>query len=66
MNPEIFKYSSPHDLQVEKDSLLNLVRWYAEEYHKRDHADVVDMINNATTQESLDLIWQITDSWLDY
>lgn len=56
------------EMQEQKESLIELIEWYRDEYHKKDsvHNDLIEKIKNTTDQKVLDLYEKTVDGWLDY
>lgn len=51
-----------------KQSLIELLIWYRDEYHRTDkggHDELIQQVEQATTQEELSPVEQIIDGWLD-
>jgi hypothetical protein len=59
--------TSKDDLEESKNSIIELIIWYRDEYHKQDfgHTKMIEDIKQITTIEDLDQFDKILDSWLD-
>lgn len=51
-----------------KQSLVELVEWYRDEYHKKDfgHNKMIEEISKARDPRDLETHERILDFWLDY
>lgn len=54
-------------MDKEKEALIDLIRWYKDEYHKQDfgHSKLIEEINKLTKSSELEPYYQVVDSWLD-
>lgn len=54
-------------LEEEKQGLIDLIKWYRDEYHFDDwgHSKMIEEIADVKTLRDLDHYWSIVDSWLD-
>lgn len=56
-------------LLVQKQTLVDLVVWYRDSYHKTDgktHDELIQKIVDAADAKELEMYEQIVDGWLDY
>jgi hypothetical protein len=55
-------------LEEEKTSLISVIEWYRDEYHKKDsgHTEMIEEIKQITNIGDLEPYWQQIDNWLDY
>ena len=58
---------SETQLEKDKQSLIELIEWYHDSYHKSDfcHSEMIDKINEIKNENELSIYEQIVDSWLD-
>jgi hypothetical protein len=58
---------SKNKLEEAKSSIIELIVWYRDKYHKKDfgHTKMIENINQITKIEDLDQFEQILDLWLD-
>ena len=63
----LFKQRIGLKMNEEKESLINLIIWYRDEYHKGDfgHNDLIQIVKEAKISNELEHVWQIVDGWLD-
>lgn len=56
------------DIEDYKESLVHLVEWYRDEYHRKDtcHNELIEDIKKATSYGGLEICEKIIDDWLDY
>lgn len=54
-------------LEEDKKSLINLILWYKNEYHKKDfgHSEMIEEIRKINKKEDLEPYEKVIDSWLD-
>ncbi len=54
-------------LDDQKETLISIIRWYRDEYHRHDinHTDMIAAVMAATQVDELERYWQATDAWLD-
>ena len=50
-------------LERDKDSLINLILWYRDEWHRKDFGH--EEIRKASTSRDLEIPERIVDGWLD-
>jgi hypothetical protein len=50
----------------DKEALYSIVETYEEMRPKRDYSDVRQMIKDADSEEAIEILYQLTDSWIDY
>ncbi len=55
------------NIEEDKKYLINLIRWYRDEYHKEDfgHSEFIENISKLTKSSELEPYYQIVDDWLD-
>lgn len=58
---------SETQLEKDKQSLIELIEWYRDSYHKSDfcHSKMIDKINEIKNENELSVYEKIVDSWLD-
>ncbi len=56
------------DFEERKESLIELIEWYRDDYHGRDfiHSEMIENIRKIETLKELELQEKIVDGWLDY
>lgn len=54
-------------LQEDKKSLIKLITWYRDEWHKKDfgHTEMIEEIKKITESTQLNMYEQVVDGWLD-
>lgn len=55
------------NLEERKQSLVTLICWYRDEYHKIDfcHTEMIEKIKQIKYEKELSVYEQIVDGWLD-
>lgn len=55
------------NIEEDKKYLINLIKWYRDEYHKEDfgHSEFIENISKLTKSSELEPYYQIVDDWLD-
>lgn len=55
------------NLKEKKESLIELIDWYRDEYHKNDfcHAEMIDKISKIKDEKEFLIYEQFIDGWLD-
>ena len=50
-----------------RDSLIDLITWYRDEYHRADwaHSEMIEQVKAAVTLDDVAGIEQTLDGWLD-
>jgi hypothetical protein len=54
-------------LEEDKQSLIELIEWYRDEYHKSDfyHTEMIEKIKQIQDEKELSIYEQVVDEWLD-
>jgi hypothetical protein len=55
------------NLEEDKKSLIELIEWYKNEYHKKDfgHNEMIEEIKKVSNYKELETFEQTVDLWLD-
>ncbi len=55
-------------LREEKDSLIGIIKYYRDEYHRQDfgHTAMIAEVETATESNQLEDHWRRTDDWFDW
>ena len=55
-------------LEEHKQALIDLIKWYRDEYHKKDfgHTEMMEEIAAITDAKDLEAYDRTTDMWLDH
>jgi hypothetical protein len=54
------------EFEEDKESLIDLIIWYRDEYHKKEfgHNELIEQVRNAQKIEDLSGVEQVVDGWL--
>lgn len=54
-------------LEEDKQSLVELIEYYRDEYHKSDfcHTEMIEKIKQIQDEKELSIYEQVVDGWLD-
>ena len=54
------------ELEIQKISLIEIIEWYRDNYHKKDfcHSEMIEKIKQVTEENQLSYFEQIADGWL--
>lgn len=55
-----------NSLKDDKESLIQLIEWYQNEYHHYDHSELIQNVRNTDDSKLLELYEKIVDGWFDY
>jgi len=59
----------PAELTDEQKALIELIEWYRDEYHRcklGTHNDLIRRTREAESEDDIEQIWHVVDSWLDH
>ncbi len=54
-------------LEEDKQSLIELIKWYRDEYHKVDffHTKIIEKVQQIISMKEFLILEKIVDAWLD-
>lgn len=54
-------------LEERRQSLIDVIEWYRDEYHKADfcHTELIEKVEQAADEDELSVYEQVVDGWLD-
>lgn len=55
------------NLEEDKQSLIELIEWYRDEYHKNDfcHTEIIEKIKQVQNEKELLIYEQVVDGWVE-
>lgn len=55
-------------MKEQKQSLIDLIEWYRDEWHKKDfgHTDMIEKIRATDDPDVVEIYEKVVDGWLDY
>lgn len=60
--------SKQEKLEEDKNGLIDLIKWYRDEWHRVDgsHSEMIENVKKVQDEKELSFYEKIVDGWLDY
>jgi hypothetical protein len=54
-------------MDEQKQSLIDLIKWYRDEWHKADwcHSEMIEKLTTTNDEKLVELYEKVVDGWLD-
>lgn len=63
-----YNMNKEDNINKDKKALIDLIKWYRDEYHKKDfgHTEMIEILEKTEDEEVIESYERLVDDWLDY